>query len=267
MTKIKTLIAALALTGFAASAHAAPVLVAGWDFSQYDPGNPNILTVDGQNLTDTLSANYSDFDNTGVSGVASVFHAGPQSAPFGTLYMNGANGSTAITLAGDGSEPFLPIAGSLLSNGSTPTPAPFNSGNVLLNEGQQFFQDARMRASRTVSVVFGAQTGGAQGSGWSISFAGQTFNGTANVTVEFSTDGTSYAQIGSAALNTVDTKFTVAADPSTGSGSAFFRLIFDTTGQGTLDNVAVQANLPEPATAALLATGLFGLVSYGRRRS
>ena len=72
---ITPLVAASAL--LAGSAQAVVTVAAGWDFSQY--GGTGSLSP----LSNTLSANYSDFDPS--------FNAGSGSAAFGTLYFNGSN--------------------------------------------------------------------------------------------------------------------------------------------------------------------------------
>ena len=60
-------------------------VVAAFDFSQYL--GPGANTIDGVNLASQVPANYSDFDPT--------FGAGAESAAFGTLYLDGTNGSSA----------------------------------------------------------------------------------------------------------------------------------------------------------------------------
>ena len=74
------------------SAPAQATMVAGWDFSQYLSDSQ--LSVDGATYTDTLSANYSNLDPT--------FGAGAESAAFGTMYIDGSFGSTAIEITGSG---------------------------------------------------------------------------------------------------------------------------------------------------------------------
>src|SRR5262245_37873092 len=91
----------------AGPAGAAQMMVAGWDFTQYFGAGS--LIVD-QTFTDvkTLRSNYSDFDTT--------FGAGGDSQPFGTLYMDGTNGSTNISGPGQ----VTPTTTSLTFNLATP---------------------------------------------------------------------------------------------------------------------------------------------------
>jgi hypothetical protein len=253
---IKQLATAALLSVAIASTASAASLVAGWDFSQYDTSFGQVLTVDGSNLTNTLDANYSSLDPS--------FGAGAQSAPFGRMTL-------PFTPVGDGSEAFLPVAGSLLSNLNAPTPNPFDSFSILTSEGQPFTNLLRMAAYSTVSVVFEANltTVPQTGSNWSLSFGAQILPGTNNsaITVEFSTDGIAWNSVGSANVSAVDTAFTFALATSQ-SDRAFVRLGFQPG--ASIDNVAILADLttvPEPAVASLLAAGLFGLARFGRRRA
>lgn len=256
---IRSATAAAALFGLAASADAA--VIAGWDFSQYETGG-GALAVDGNStLANTLFANYSNLDPTG--------NAGAESAQYGQMYVNGQFGSTNVTSAFSGA--LLPIAGSLSSNTTAIGPNPFNSLSVLTFEGQTFAEDLRMKTfAPSTSVVFAADAGaGKTVSGWSLSFATQLEGVTSGqVVVEFSSDGTSFASIGSPlAITATDAQQVV----SLGAGSnqrAFVRLTF--TNGATFDNVALSGVIsnvvPEPMTASLLAAGLGGLALLGRRR-
>ena len=253
MMKLKHLALAVAVSAASApSAHAA--LVAGWDFSQYLSGG-QILSTDGVTLSDTLAANYSSLDPT--------FGAGAESAAFGRMVL-------PFPLVGDGSEPFLPVSGSLTSNLSASTPFVFDSHTILASEGQIFQELLRMAVTETVSVVFEADLTSVPeiGSDWVLSFGAQNMPGENNsvITVEFSTDGVSYVGVGSANVNAVDTAFSFNL-AGTQSERAFVRLGFQSG--ASIDNVGISANLatvPEPATAALLAAGLIGLGRFGRRR-
>jgi hypothetical protein len=242
---------------FAAPAQA--VGVAGWDFSQYF--GATILSTDGATFTNTLDANYSNLDPT--------FNAGAESAAFGTMYMDGSFGSTNVN-AGSGTEEFSPTTGSLVSNiGFAPAAInPFDSFPILVNEGQAFTELLSMATTAAVSVVFAADLSSVPdlGQAWTLSLGGQTFSGSQSVGVEFSTDGSSYVNVGSLNLTTIDTPFTLnlGAGPS---DLAFVRLSFAETG-AIIDNVTLSANLvpiPEPATATLLLLGLAGLARAGRR--
>src|SRR5262245_63077392 len=79
--------ASLAIAGSARAA-----FIAGWDFTQYAGAGGLQISEDPNTFeainSNTLKANYSDFDPT--------FGAGGASQPFGTLYMNGTNGSSLV---------------------------------------------------------------------------------------------------------------------------------------------------------------------------
>lgn len=256
--KLKHFVAALALsTSAAVSAQAA--VVSGWDFSQWLNGG-GLLSIDGVNFTNQLGANYSNLDPT--------FNAGPDSGIYGQMYMNGQFGSTNVVPTGNGDEAFLPFAGSLTSNINGILPNPFDSLTIQTAQGAIEANLNRMQSFAAVSVVFSGTPGAGQtGSGWSIAFGARTDVAGRTITVEFSSDGTAYASIGTASLTGTDTLYSFNAAPGT-SGAGFFRLSFSGNG-AQIDNVGISANLaavPEPATAGLLALGLGGLSFLGRRR-
>ena len=267
---LTALLVSLALSAFSANpAHA--TMVAGWDFSQYFADG--ILSIDGNVYTDTLSANYSDLDPT--QG------AGAESAGFGTLYLNGQFGSTNVQ-AGSGSEPVLPsgaVGGSLSSNLDAPGglggSLSFDTFSIVSSEGQAYANSLALTAAGAASAVFAANLSSVPetGNDWSISFGARTFSGAGSVGIAFSTDGTSYANVGSVILSNLDTLFSVNLG-AIASDIAFVKLAFDApaaggAGQAFVDNVAINATLtvvPEPGTALLCGLGMLGLGLAGRRR-
>jgi hypothetical protein len=257
---LKHLVAALVVsTASAMSAQAA--VISGWDFSQWISGG-GLLSVDNATLQNTLGANYSNLDPT--------FNAGPDSGAYGTMYMDGQFGSSAIVPTGNGDEAFLPTAGSLASNLNGILPNPFDSLTIQIFEGALEANLNAMVTNAATSVVFSALPGaGALGDTWSVAFGARNAGVLSNqsILVEFSTDGVAYATVGTASLNAVDTAYTFALGGAP-SSAGYVRLSFSGAGL-LLDNVAISANVtvPEPATAGLLALGLGGLALLGRRRA
>jgi hypothetical protein len=266
--KMTWLMAWLASIAIAGSAQADNIrVIAGWDFSQY--WADGTLYTDGSFVNrDTLDANYSDFDPT--------FGAGAESAAFGTLYFNGAHGSTNVD---ENAFPpaFTPTTGSLASNLGAPlngipvNDVDFDTHNVLALEGQDYRNYLAMTATSALDIVFEADltSEGLTGWDWQISFGAQTFTGNeTEVTIEFSTDGISYTSFGFVTVDANDTLFeaTLGSDIT---DQAFVRLGFDpsslTGGQPVIDNVAIVAIIPEPSTAFLLALGLVGLGACRQR--
>jgi hypothetical protein len=269
-------------------------IVAGWDFSQY--GTTGSLSP----LSNTLSANYSDFDSS--------FNAGSGSAAFGTLYFDGTNGSSNtvtdfLPTAGvmncerrpvGVSEPQKPagcavpnVDGPIRSNKKEPWArrgkSSFDAFTVLRSEGQQYQNALAMRATNNVSAVFKGDAGSPQPqSAWSVSFGGKVETGggdnggqlscdpagasecTANVSVEYSTNGISYTSLGSVQLTSADTRYEVPLAVNT-SPTGYVRLGLAPGAGGALpiiDNVA----LPEPGATLSLVSGILGLLVLRRRR-
>jgi hypothetical protein len=234
---------------------AQPKLIAGWDFSQYF--GDGLLSIDGLTFTTTLDANYSDLDPT--------FGAGAESALFGTMYIDGSFGSTAVSADASGDEAILPTGGSLTSNLDVPL-ASFDAFTVLQDEGQASFNYLSMTAQTSASMVFKADAGTPQSGNWILSFAGKTFSGTSMVGVDFSTAGSGYGISGSVNLDTGDAQYIVDLGPAT-STTAFVRLNFNPVGidQPILDNVAI--SVPEPAALAQGLAVVAGLLFCARRRA
>jgi hypothetical protein len=264
--KKQLLAIAAALGTITLGANAQAVMVAGWDFSQY-LGDGTYVVDDGSlfEFVDTLGANYSSLDPSGL---------GPDSAVYGTMYVNGQFGSTAQPV-GSGGETFLPsasVGGSLASNLTAPVTDgftnPFDSHTSLQFEGQLNAQSLAMIALGSSSVVFSA-TPTLPGTDWIVSFGGRSFSGTSSVEVEFSTNGIDYASAGVIPLSAIDTPFSVALGAVLAQ-TAFVRFTFAVDGPAAplIDNVAISATLvPEPGTALLLAIGVAGLARQGRRRA
>ena len=293
-TKLRAITPLIALSALLAGSGQAAI-VAGWDFSQY-AGTASLTP-----LTNTLSANYSDFDPT--------FNAGSGSASHGTLYFDGTNGSSS-TLTN-----FLPTAGAMncerrpvgvnqplkpagcavpnvdgpvRSNKKEPWARPgktsFDAFTVLRSEGQQFQSPLAMIASNNVSVVFKGDAGAPQPLGkWSVSFGARTLSGggdnggplscdavgssecNSTVTVEYSTNGSSYTSFGSVQLTSGDTRYEVPLAINT-SQTGYVRLgLAPGTGgaQPIIDNVA----LPEPGSTLALVAGTLGLLVLRSRRA
>ena len=239
-------------------------LMAGWDFSQY--AVDGALSTDGATFTDTLAANYSSFDLTN--------NAGSGSAAFGTLFMNGANGSTNVDEASATAAvvPSAAVPGSDVLSSNRKAPAtgpgtnPFNSFSILRGEGQSRTQNLGLTARSGADVVFQSGSTGVGRPGWYMSFAGRAVSGTSTVDVEFSSNCSTYSTLGSFPLTTEDKKSTVVLSATPGLDVTCVRLALDpTAGQPIIDDVAIF--VPEPAMGFALFAGVAGLVALARRRT
>ena len=273
------LVAAMAALAVAGPAQAGP-MIAGWSFSQYV--GDQLLDTDGDFAGEgTLAANFSNR----IPGDG----AGAAANPYGTMYLNGSHGSTAIDV--DGSPPlFAPSQslGSLSSNQNSPLAFGTPVGAIGFNgpcggqDGQAFCEATNaMVASPTgggpLRVVFQASLvpDGMLGQDWMVSFAGRTLTaGTSDVTIDFSTDGVTYTGATIRQLTAVDSVFSVDFSAVLGDtvASAYVRLAFQPVAGSLplIDNVAISATptvIPEPGTAFLLALGLMGLGATRRRHA
>lgn len=248
---IASMIAATAAFSVAAQADT----IAGWDFSQYF--SDGLLTIDGSTFTTSLDANYSSLDPT--------FNAGAESAAFGTMSISGA---------------VVPTAGSLESNLDGPADETgensFDSLTILEFEGQLFQELMSLTAVGSADLVFVADLTSVNDTAnlWSVSFGGKTFsdsscapNCTSTVSVEFSTDGSSYTSFGSVLLGANDQAFNVALDTAA-AATGYVRLgLQSASGQPIIDNVAIQATpLPEPAATVGVLAGAVCLAALKRLR-
>jgi hypothetical protein len=271
--KLRFLAAAITLL-VAGSAQAAPILVAGFDFSQFSPG---FLTTDGGiTLQNTLSSNYSDLDNTATVGLGN-------GSGFGTMHIDGQ--FTSFNTPLNGNDPFRPLAPGLTLNANMAAVAgvPMGSnpaGTLLLAESgatQSQFQNVRMAARGTgapnpLNVVFEIDLGVSfLGANWRLDFAGKTNSSTSSVAISFSTDGVNYAGVGTAGLGTAEQVFGFDLGAAL-DNQVFVRFAFtgDNTILPSIDNVTIKAEVtpvvPEPGTALLSLAGLLGLGVFGRRR-
>lgn len=248
-------------------------LVAGWDFSQYS--NEGFLTLDGTTLNGaTVDANHSDLDLTYGTGI--------ESNAFGRMYLNGSFGSSVAILDPNFviPDPFRPFAatlgaGSLVSNVDQALQGYGSQAACTIQQIELMpftnCRDFAMVSDSPVSVVFAADRTSAPGASgdWVVSFAGRSVSeGETPVVVQFSTDGSSYASVGTAAINGADTKFTFPLGGAS-SATAYVRLVFPTpaTPQASaiIDNLGIA--LPEPAHGGLAAAMALAALRRSRRRS
>jgi hypothetical protein len=258
--KIKALAVLAASLLMAGQAQAVPQLVSGWDFSQSCLAGS--WCDSGFGALSQIDANYSDLDPNGL---------GIESADFGTLFLDGTNGSSN---AGGFGSTFAPQTPNLTLNTSVHANFPLvlgEAGNAAIMTGEtgEAYQQHSAVASDTVSAVFKADltSSGLKGTGWELSFAAQSF-GTSNVQIEFSADGITYNPVVTEGLTAAEEQVVVALGGSDLT-MAFVRLSFSgSEDDSRIDNLALKAELvPEPATLLLLAAGMGGLAVFSRRRN
>lgn len=246
-------------------------LIAGWDFSQYT--NQDYLSLDSATLTgNRLDANHSDLDPTAQCGI--------ESNAFGRMYFDGSFGSSPAVL----DPTFLEL------DAFRPFPASETSGSLLSNVDQAFLgygsvaaciqeqiesmpyancQDFAMIATDPVSIVFAADrsTAPTATGEWTVSFAGRTlFEGSTQVNVQFSPNGSSYTNAGIADVTGADAKFRIGLGDSA-SPTAYVRLVFPAPSEGAevlIDNLGI--SVPEPSGAAVAATITLAALVRARRR-
>jgi hypothetical protein len=290
---IALLVALSALVAGSAMAAQAKIL-AGWDFSQY-AGTGSLAP-----LTNTLPANYSDLDPTFNAGSGSAsfgtlyFDGTNGSSNTVTDLLPTAGVMNCERRAVGVNEPLKPagcavpnVDGPVRSNKKEPWArkgeTSFDAFSVLRSEGQQYQNALAMRATNSVSAVFKGDAGSPQPlSAWSVSFGGRIETGggdnggqascdpagasecTATVSVEYSTNGSSYTSFGSVQLTTADTRYEVPLAVNT-SQTGYVRLGL-APGSGNalpvIDNVA----LPEPGATLSLVSGIVSLLVLRRRR-
>jgi hypothetical protein len=238
-------------------------LIAGWDFSQYRADN----TLDsGAGPADTLPANYSALDPTRGAGV--------ESAAFGTLFMNGANGSTNVTEAAANPE-VVARAHPTEANRETPMDqrgaalipwSAFDEFGLLASEGQVNQERTALTARAAANLTFQADAGAPLTGSWMVRFAGLAIDpvGNVDVDVDFAADCAGFANVGTVTLTTDERQFELPVSGNITDDEVCVRLNLDpTNGQPVIDNVAL---LPEPGIASMLGAGALGLALLERRR-
>lgn len=242
------------LTALVAASSAQAALIAGWDFSQYTADG--FRSIDDNITVDVLSANYS-----------SLAAIGPASAPFGTMFIDGTNGSTNDSAASliIPTAALLPVA----NLGS------FENSSVLTSNGQPFFNNLALLGAGSANVVFKADVSSISAFNyetWIFSFGAVTTTSN-SLGLAYSTDGISFTGLTSQAITSTDTLYTVAL-PAITTDELFIRVAFSSSGVDAvaIDHVAINATaiaaIPEPSSyAAIAGTALLGFAALRRRRS
>lgn len=274
--KTKAALATVASLLLAGSAHAAS-LAAAWDFAQ-QAGVGTWGSGGGFFPVQTLAATYSDFDPEG---------AGIEAANFGTLFMDGSNGSDLVNNTDFNPATDQVIASNLALTVNADAPNVFlgnmSSGaalnqlgaeGVCLEGGFTCNGNITFQAQLAFDAVFQADVSSVgTASNWELNFAKQNANaGSTDVLVEWGFDGSTF---GSSQLVTfADTEsLTTIALGGVDESDVFVRFSFSGANAGFLpniDNVSLSADVatvPEPGTVLLGLAGLAGLGLFGRRRA
>ncbi len=251
-------------------------MVAAWDFSEWFE---SFLIIDDVLFTPSTRrpAQYTSLPNA-LMDPGGVFI----SEQFGTLFLDGSFGSTALVPNLDGTDPLepstVPFQGSLLANKTAGVPfgtGEFDNSLVLEFQGQLIQRPAVMTAVGPVSIVFRADvsTADISGTNWSMSFGGTTGvlsggeePGNSAVGIEFAPSCSGYVAVGEAILTPLEEVFDVALGPGP-ADTVCVRLSFDpvSNSRPSIDNVAIF--VPEPATgASAMALSALGLLGWRRRR-
>lgn len=266
-TKTCKLIAAL-LAGSAASLGAQQAIV-GWDFSQFS--QDGFSSTDGVNLTGQVNANYS-------TGASDPFFGAAHNNGLGTMYYDGTNGSTALSLNPADVQP----------NGGGDVG---NFGYTALGTSGQITTLGTQGQSQTTARALGFNSG-ANGDSftfevditgfadfqtatdWQFSFVGYNASDSDNassIAWEYSTDGSSFNA--ATTSNLTQNEARIDLDVSSLSGGAldgqsgfFLRGTLGgvTDGLTYVDNVGVSA-VPEPSAFAAIA-GVLALGFAATRR-
>ncbi|NBD38231.1 MAG: hypothetical protein GVY10_06655 [Verrucomicrobia bacterium] len=224
-----------------------PMMIAGWEFSQFPAGGFNAIgNVSEPDFSQAgaLKANYSELLEDSAAG-------GPLAAEFGTLYYDGTNGSTSAgPLDISGTDTVFPFAQNLDSETEQVSP-PYSSTaseNVLIFNGQKVYNNFALKIKADNSLVFTADAG-TEASAWEITFAFQTETSTAggqSLSLEYF-DGANFVSAGSPLTVTATDQGTTVALPGL-DGMATVRIRMNISGAAdanavVIDNVGIAADL------------------------